>query len=122
MLKLSFCLRRLPELSREEFLRYWREDHAPLVAKHAGALRIVRYVQTHTLSDPINAALRAGRGGPLEYDGLAELWWESAEAFQAATATEAGLEAGRDLLEDERRFIDLEHSPIWVSQEHPVIG
>ena len=122
MLKLSFCLRRRPELSREEFQRYWRENHAPLVAEHAAALRIARYVQTHTRSDPVNAALRTGRGGPQEYDGVAELWWESIEEFQAATASEAGVEAGRALLEDERRFIDLEHSPIWLSKEHEVLG
>jgi hypothetical protein len=26
------------------------------------------------------------------------------------------------LLEDERRFIDLASSPIWLAEEHPVIG
>ena len=31
MIKLVFCLRRQPHLSREEFQRYWRECHAPLV-------------------------------------------------------------------------------------------
>ncbi|MFT5776135.1 EthD domain-containing protein, partial [Hyphomonas sp.] len=30
MIKLSFCLRRLPHLSREDFQTYWREQHAPL--------------------------------------------------------------------------------------------
>ena len=41
MIKLTFCLRRLPHLSREEFQRYWREQHAPLVAKHAKTLGIL---------------------------------------------------------------------------------
>ena len=49
MIKLSFCLRRLSPLSREEFQRYWFDTHGPLVRKHAEALRIQRYVQTHTL-------------------------------------------------------------------------
>ncbi|HBQ49001.1 MAG TPA: EthD family reductase, partial [Hyphomonas atlantica] len=48
MIKLTFCLRRLPHLSREEFQVYWREKHAPLVAKHAEVLGILRYVQNHT--------------------------------------------------------------------------
>jgi hypothetical protein len=30
MLKMIFCLRRLPHLSREGFQCYWREQHAPL--------------------------------------------------------------------------------------------
>src|SRR5690242_16791764 len=32
VIKLVFVLRRKPSLSREEFQRYWRERHAPLVA------------------------------------------------------------------------------------------
>ena len=62
MLKLMFCLRRLPTLSREQFQRYWLDVHGPLVRQHAAALRIHRYVQAHTLSDPLNEALQASRG------------------------------------------------------------
>ncbi|MEW6270992.1 MAG: EthD domain-containing protein [Thermodesulfobacteriota bacterium] len=46
MLKLVFCLTRLPHLSREEFQRYWRERHAPLVRSHAATLRIQRYASS----------------------------------------------------------------------------
>ena len=34
MLKITFCLRRRPDLTREEFLRYWREEHSRLMEKH----------------------------------------------------------------------------------------
>jgi uncharacterized protein (TIGR02118 family) len=121
VVKLSFCLRRRPELSRAEFQRYWRETHAPLVAKHAPALRIRRYVQAHALDAEMNAALRASRGSPEEYDGVAELWWESLEDLAAAVQSPAGAAAGRELLEDERRFIDLGRSPLWLSREHVVV-
>lgn len=121
MIKLVYCLRRLPHLSREEFQRYWREVHAPLVRKHAQALRIRRYVQSHTLDSPLNEAIRANRGGPAPYDGVAELWWDSAEEMTAAMASPEGRAAGRELLEDERRFIDLERSPLWVAQEHAIV-
>ena len=89
MIKLTFCLHRLPSLSRDEFQRYWREQHAPLVAHHAATLRIRRYVQTHSLpdGDPVNAGLRASRGGPEDYDGVAELWWDSLDDLAAATAS-----------------------------------
>ena len=116
MVKLVFCLRRLPELSLVEFQRYWREQHAPLVARHAATLRIRRYVQLHTLASPLNDALQASRGGPEAYDGVAELWWANAEDFAAATASEAGRLASAELLEDERRFIDLARSPLWVAR------
>jgi uncharacterized protein (TIGR02118 family) len=120
MIKLVFCLRRLPHLSRTEFQRYWRETHAPLVAQHRAALRIARYVQLHSADAPANALLRASRGGPEEYDGIAELWWKSEADLAEGTATEAGRTAGAALLEDERRFIDLARSPLWLANEHEI--
>ena len=122
MVKLVFCLRRLPELSRAEFQRYWREKHGPLVRQHAATLRIRRYVQLHTREDALNDVLRASRGGPEPYDGIAELWWDSREDLQAATASPEGQRASLELLEDERRFIDLGRSPLWIADEHPVVG
>ena len=121
MIKLVFCLHRLPQLSREEFQRYWFERHAPLVRSHAAVLKIRRYVQTHTGEQPLNDVLQASRGGPEAYDGVAELWWDSAEALAAATATPEGQAAGAALLEDERRFIDLVRSPLFVAVERPII-
>jgi uncharacterized protein (TIGR02118 family) len=122
VIKLVFCLRRLPHLSREEFQTYWYERHAPLVRAHAATLGIRRYVQTHTLDHPVNDALRASRGGPEAYDGVAELWWDDAEALAAATTTPEGRAAGLALLEDERRFIDLARSPLFVATERPIVS
>jgi uncharacterized protein (TIGR02118 family) len=121
MVKLVFCLRRLPSLSREEFQRYWREQHGPLVARHADALRFQRYVQVHTRTDEVNSVLRDSRGGPPEFDGVAELWWRDRDDLLAAVATEAGQRASQELLEDERRFIDLAQSPVWLADEIPIV-
>ena len=117
MVKLVFCLRRLPELSREEFQRYWRETHGPLVRERAGVLGIQRYVQVHSLSDALSTPLRESRGAPEPYDGVAELWFADGAAVAAAGASEAARRAGAELLEDERRFIDLARSPLWLAEE-----
>ena len=121
MVKLVFCVRRQPHLSRAEFQRYWRETHGPLVRRHAAALRIRRYVQAHTLDDALQDVLRASRGGPDAYDGVAELWWDGIDALDAGPAGEAWRAAALELLEDERRFIDLAHSPLFIAEERPVI-
>jgi len=121
MVKLVFCLHRLPALSRADFQRYWRERHGPLVRRHAATLRVRRYVQLHSCDDPLNDVLRASRGAPESYDGIAELWWESRDELAAATASPEGRQAGLELLEDERRFIDLGRSPLWIAEELPVI-
>jgi len=122
MVKLVFCLRRLPHLSRAEFQRYWLEHHGPLVRGHATALGIRRYVQTHADHEALSTALAATRGAPEPYDGVAELWWDSTDALVGASATPAGAAAAQALLEDERRFIDHARSPIFVTTEHPLIG
>ena len=122
MIRLTYPLRRREGLSREEFQRYWREEHAPLVRSHAETLRIRRYVQAHTLTTPLDDALHDSRGGVVEpFDGVAELWWDSVEDLAEAMSSPEGAEAARALLEDEANFIDLATSPIWVADENVVI-
>jgi uncharacterized protein (TIGR02118 family) len=116
MIKLTFALVRAPHLSREAFQRYWLETHAPLVASVKDVLRIRRYVQLHSLPDDVSASLRQARGGPEGFDGVAQLWWDSFEDLAAAEPA-AAAEAGRLLLEDERKFIDLAKSPLWWGEE-----
>lgn len=123
MIKLTFCLKRLPGLSREQFQVYWREQHAPQVQRHAGVLGIVRYVQSHALPEGTGRALAEARGSAgQDYDGVAELWWESMASFAAAGQTAEGRAAGQELLQDEARFIDLPHSPIFLVEERQFVG
>ncbi|MDJ0922721.1 MAG: EthD domain-containing protein [Henriciella sp.] len=122
MIKLTFCLHRLPHLSRAAFQNYWREHHAPLVASYADVLNIRRYVQTHALTHDANASVQNPRGAPEGYDGIAELWWDSWESLDAASRNPGGLEAGAALLKDEATFIDLKRSPLWFNEEHQIVG
>ncbi len=122
MFKIVFCLRRRPDLTPEQFDSYWRDTHAPLVRRHAAALGIRRYVQSIRFESDLAAAAARVRNAPAPFDGVAELWFDSLEAVQAGFATEAGRAAGRELLEDEARFIDLENSPIWFATEREIVG
>jgi len=121
MIKLTFCLTRLPHISRESFQAYWFNTHAPLVASVAETLRIRRYVQTHSLPAEASGPLRASRGAPAEYDGVAELWYDSLDDLVTHQSPQTRAAAAL-LLEDERRFIDLSRSPLWWGQEKPVVG
>jgi uncharacterized protein (TIGR02118 family) len=119
---LVFVLRRHPELSEDDFHRYWRDQHAPLVRKHADALGIRRYSQLHTADTPFTEAIRASRGCELsDYDGVALVWFDSLDALGAAASSSEGQAAGAALLEDERRFLDLERCLIWLTDDHPVV-
>jgi uncharacterized protein (TIGR02118 family) len=123
LIKLVFTIRRRGGMTREEFQRYWRTEHAELVKRHAETLRIRRYVQTHARETDLDAALAGARSSePGIYDGVAELWWDSVEDILAAMSSEDGQLAASALLEDEQRFIDLPNSPIWLGEENVVIG
>jgi uncharacterized protein (TIGR02118 family) len=77
MIKVVAVITRKSGLDREEFLRYWQDDHPAYVRKLTG---IRRYVQ--------NPAVDGYR--PWPYDGVAELWFDSvrdvAIAFEGAAA------------------------------------
>lgn len=123
MIKVVYMLRRREGMTREEFQRYWREDHAELVKRHAETLGIRRYVQTHARTTDLDAALAGSRGSePGQYDGVAELWWDSVEDLVQAASSESAQAAQLALLEDERRFIDVANSPIWLGEELAVVA
>jgi uncharacterized protein (TIGR02118 family) len=122
MIKLVFCLHRLPGLSRGAFQSYWFDTHAPLVQRVAGALNIRGYVQSHSfMADGLEVPAAARGSAGQDYDGVAELTWDSVEALLAPGLTEAGRAAGALLLEDEKRFIDLARSPLFFVRERRVI-
>lgn len=122
MIKLTFCLRRLPHLTQAQFHDYWRNSHGPLVRSHAAALGISRYVQTHAIATPFNDGLRQSRQAPEPFDGIAELWWPDLATFERAMIAPAARAAGKALLADEQTFIDLPRSPLWLNHEHQIVG
>jgi uncharacterized protein (TIGR02118 family) len=121
MIKLISVFRRAPNMSLDQCQSYWRDTHGQLVKKHAAALRVHRYVQVHTIDDPLNELLSAGRGEIEPYDGMAQLWWQDRDDLEAALATADGKQAAAEILEDERHFIDHSHSALWLAKEHVFI-
>ncbi|MCC5858862.1 MAG: EthD domain-containing protein [Ectothiorhodospiraceae bacterium] len=120
MVKLVYCVRKRPEMSRDAFSRYWLERHGPLVQRYAGALGVSRYVQSH-LQEPVeNEAILKSRGLAEPYDGIAELWWDDMETYRAHAHSPAAREARRALLEDEAAFIDFAHSRLFMTREHVI--
>ena len=113
-----FCLRRRSDIARQEFLDHWSQRHAPLVRQCATALHIRRYDQSVPVESRAATVLAEVRGAPEPFDGVATLWFDSVADMQAAGATPEGRSAAKVLLEDERRFIDLVHSPIWLAEPH----
>ena len=77
-----------------------------------------RYVQSHTLDTQLNDGLRESRGMLAEYDGVAEVWFESEEALIEGMSSPEGQKLGAALLEDEGNFIDHSKSSAFIVEEH----
>ena len=117
MIKLVMCLHRHPKMSRAEFLDYWQNKHAPLFQEHAGTMRAKRYVQSQTVDTPLNEGFRASRDMQPEFDGVAEVWFESEEDLMAAVSSPEGQERGAILHADEQNFIDHSRSSAFIVRE-----
>ncbi len=89
VIKTVTLLTRRPDLAREEFLRHWKQVHAPLVLALPG---VRRYVQCR----PLEAT-----GGESPYDGIAEVWYDSLEDLRATMDSAAY----NELLADEVNFM-----------------
>lgn len=120
MIKFIYCVRRRSEMSKDAFRRYWLENHGPLVRKYAKALRAKRYVQSHTLDSPLNAAAQQPRGTQPPYDGITEIWWDKAEDLIAALSTPEGQAVNKLLAQDEGRFCDLPNCSVFFTEEHTI--
>ncbi|UCG82213.1 MAG: EthD domain-containing protein, partial [Dehalococcoidia bacterium] len=121
MIKLISVFRRVPNMSLEECQSYWRDTHGQLIKKHAADLRVHRYVQVHTIDDPLNEILRAGRGEIEPFDGMAQVWWRDRDDLEAALTSPEGQRAAAEILEDERNFVDYSDSALWLANEHVFI-
>lgn len=86
MVKLIALLKRKPGMSREAFAKRWLEDHIRISARMPG----VRGYRINIATDHQEG------GGDAEYDGTAELWWDSMEAMEAAFESDIGKRAGAD--------------------------
>jgi len=120
MIKFVYVVRRRPDISQEDFRRYWLENHGPLVRQQAQALRAKRYIQSHTLDIPFNQMAQQIRGTKPAYDGLTELWWDSIEDLVAASQTPEGQQANLTLAQDEAKFCDLSECSVFFTEEYTI--
>jgi uncharacterized protein (TIGR02118 family) len=105
-------------MTREEFKDYWMNSHGPFFMSNADAMGCKKYIQSHTLNTPLNEGLRTSRGMQSEYDGVAEVWFESEQALMEGMSSPEGQKLGAALLEDEGNFIDHAKSSAFIVEEH----
>lgn len=104
MFKVLFWARRKEGQSPEEFRRYWLDVHAPLARDNLKGLRHYE----------VNIVSGVPEGKPI-VDGVAELYFDSPEAFQQALSTPEG----KQVLDDLPKFMG-QYGPMFAD-EHKII-
>ena len=106
MIKVIAVLHKRPDMSREEFVRYWREVHAPLAEGMEGVRRYV-----------INPTLEPFAPGAAAFDGVAELWFDDAVAARKGFGSTVGVAATQDLA----KFAQPEKTQIVIAEEITIV-
>jgi uncharacterized protein (TIGR02118 family) len=105
VVKVIVLLPRRSDMSREDFERYMRETHLPLVLRMPGLRRlVVNWVHP----DP---------NGPVPaYEAVAEDWFDDAGAMGAALASPEG----KAVVEDAPNVFDMSHFALLVTEEEEI--
>ncbi|MGB6056862.1 MAG: EthD domain-containing protein [Microthrixaceae bacterium] len=112
MVKLFAFLRRNPELSFQEFVTHWREQHGPLIRDEPTLARhIVRYEQ-HVRHRP--EPISGNRG----VDGVAVQWFNSIDDFVGFISEPAYAEL---IAPDEKRMLDMDQVEFVITEEPHVV-
>jgi hypothetical protein len=85
--------------------------------RNAHVMRTKKYVQSHTINSPLNDGMKASRGMKDEYDGVAEVWFESESELMEAMGSDEMAQLGQVLMEDEQKFIDHSTSCAFIVTE-----
>jgi len=120
MIKLVYCITRKAGLTDQQFFDYWKNIHGPIGSRIP---RLRKLVQSHRLTIPGDRRLSDRVSGLVpripepQYDGMAELWFDDAEALLAARQSPEWNASH----EDETNFIDHSKVAYFVSQEHIIL-
>jgi uncharacterized protein (TIGR02118 family) len=106
MVKVIILLPRRADRGREEFRGYLDEKHLPLVRRLPGLQRLV-----------VNYVVPGPDGAAPSYDAVAEDWFESAEAMQAALASPEG----QAVYADAQNFTDMDRLAMLVVRESTIV-
>ena len=106
MIKVFAMLRRREGVSREAFHRWWLAEHVPHAKKLPGLKKyrvcLVTGSTTHEGHEP--------------WDGMAELWFDSRAALEAAWSSEVGKVALEHSRENHLERL------VLITEEHEILG
>jgi uncharacterized protein (TIGR02118 family) len=107
MIKLIYCITKKAGMTDDDFFRYWKDVHGPIGARIPGLRKLVQSHRRSISADKHKA----------DYDGVAELWFDDAQALLAARLSPEW----KATTEDEVNFIDHRKVAYLLSEEHLIM-
>ncbi len=105
MIKVFSLLKGRKDWTRAEFQRWWLEEHIPYAKKLPGLRKynvcLTKGSTTHEGEEP--------------FDGVAELWFDSRQALEAAWSSPIGLEAVG------HSKANVSHRVVLITEEHEIL-
>jgi len=120
MIKLVYCITKKAGLTDQQFFDYWKYVHGPIGSRIP---RLRKLVQSHRITVPGDRRQPDRVSGFVlanpeqKYDGMAELWFDDAEALLTARQSPEWIASH----EDETNFIDHNKVAYFVSEEHTIL-
>jgi len=111
-LKVIAMLRKRADISREDFIRYYNENHAPLILSLLPG--IVEYRRNFTVFD--GAYVNEG-AAPFDFDVLTEIRFQNRAAYDAAMAVAADPTVAQRIADDEENFLDRSGTRMFLVEE-----
>jgi uncharacterized protein (TIGR02118 family) len=111
MVKVVILFRRAPGITHEACVQHWNAVHAPLVCASGIGRRYLRRYVNCEIRDCLPL------GAP-EYDGLAELWFDSRADFAAFFADP---EYAASVGADAAKFADMANLQVFVTEETRIL-
>src|ERR1700734_537357 len=114
MIKLSILMMRRSDLTYDQFIRHWREIHAPLFAGQAESKQFVRrYVQDHATRNVLPGTTSSN------FDGIAEIWFDDMSGAKAFFESRG---YKQNIIPDEEAFMDRKRCELLYTHEHRVMA
>lgn len=114
MIKLNILMVRRSDFAYDEFIRYWREVHAPLfVAQSESKKYVRRYTQDHRTCDALPRTTASN------FDGIAELWFDDISGAKAFFGSDGYQNI---IVADEEAFMDRNRCELLYTHEYSVIA
>ena len=113
MIKSFWVMKRRNGLTRDQFLRHWKEIHGPMFLSKKDLPQLRKYIQNHP-------AKVTRPEFDTDIDGIAELWFDDIESAQAFLQWHRFSDEAKELREDDKLLANVKEGFNLFAEEHAV--